>query len=162
MVRKRLRREAEVPLAATEYWFSGAQTPSHGAAPPLAAIRSRLSACSNQRFSSASSASGRSITISARPLEISPLSPSIESQSSSLNSRPASMIRRTTLAQPGNSAERQSMVRRAMRIEAKADRLTLAARGACAKLHDAKELRFVIDEVGRYKPHLSMAVRIRA
>jgi uncharacterized protein Yka (UPF0111/DUF47 family) len=53
----------------------------------------------------------------------------------------------TALAHPGNSAERQSMVRRAMRIEAKADRLTLAARGACAKLHDAKELRFVIDEV---------------
>ena len=39
------------------------------------------------------------------------------------------------------------MVRRAMRIEAKADRLTLAARDACAKLHDAKELRFLIDEV---------------
>ena len=53
----------------------------------------------------------------------------------------------TTLAHSGNGAERQSMVRRAMRIEAKADRLTLAARGACAKLHDAKKLRFVIDEV---------------
>ena len=39
------------------------------------------------------------------------------------------------------------MVRRAVRMEAKADRLTLAARDACAKLHDAKELRFVIDEV---------------
>ncbi len=53
----------------------------------------------------------------------------------------------TALAHPGSNAERQSMVRRAMRIEAKADGLTLAARGACAKLHDAKELRFVIDEV---------------
>ena len=53
----------------------------------------------------------------------------------------------TALAHPGSSAERQSMVRRAMRIEAKADRLTLAARDACAKLHDAKELRFLIDEV---------------
>jgi uncharacterized protein Yka (UPF0111/DUF47 family) len=53
----------------------------------------------------------------------------------------------TALAHPGSKGERQSMVRRAMRIEAKADRLTLAARSACAKLHDAKELRFVIDEV---------------
>ena len=53
----------------------------------------------------------------------------------------------TALAHPGNSAERQSVVRRAMRIEAKADGLTLAARAACAKLHDARELRFVIDEV---------------
>jgi uncharacterized protein Yka (UPF0111/DUF47 family) len=53
----------------------------------------------------------------------------------------------TALAHPGSGAERQSMVRRAMRIEAKADRLTLAARDACAKLHDAKELRFLIDEV---------------
>ena len=34
-----------------------------------------------------------------------------------------------------------------MRMEAKADRLTLAARDACSRLRDEKELRFVVDEV---------------
>ncbi len=53
----------------------------------------------------------------------------------------------TTLARPSNDAERRSLARRAMRIEAKADRLTLTARDACSRLRDAKELRFVVDEV---------------
>jgi uncharacterized protein Yka (UPF0111/DUF47 family) len=53
----------------------------------------------------------------------------------------------TALAHPPNRAERQSLAQRAMRIEAKADRLTLECREACARLRDAKELRFVVDEV---------------
>ncbi len=53
----------------------------------------------------------------------------------------------TILAHPSNGAQRQSLARRAMRIEAKADRLTLTARDACSRLRDAKELLFVVDEV---------------
>ena len=53
----------------------------------------------------------------------------------------------TILAHPSTGVERQSLARRAMRMEAKADRLTLAARDACSRLRDEKELRFVVDEV---------------
>ncbi len=53
----------------------------------------------------------------------------------------------TILAHPSTAAERQALARRAVRIEAKADRITLAARDACARLRDAKELRLVVDEV---------------
>lgn len=52
-----------------------------------------------------------------------------------------------TLAHQANGTERQSLVRRARRIEEKADRLTLAARDACSRLRDAAELRFLVDAV---------------
>ena len=92
-------------------------------------IRDQIQADLAQRFESAENAV---LTIIERHLGL---------------SRTLASIIWTALAHPGNSAERQSLVRRAMRIEAKADGLTLAARAACAKLHDARELRFVIDEV---------------
>ena len=52
-----------------------------------------------------------------------------------------------TLAHQANGAERHSLVRRARRIEEKADRLTLAARDACSRLRNADELRFLVDAV---------------
>jgi uncharacterized protein Yka (UPF0111/DUF47 family) len=53
----------------------------------------------------------------------------------------------TALAHETNGAGRALLTRRAKRIEAKADRITLAARDACTKLRNSKELRIVVDEV---------------